>query len=185
MARAVWRALCNGGLAVCAMADATIRSEAGETKRRSIEACFLLILLSACWLVGLLASLLLGFLLFGPVLCLSSQSRHSTTCLFDRSPDRVLTTTLSEVNGCDCSAGDAVRARCSHSLRTARRQPPAAELAPAQRQPLPHAVPASQRLWLLLYVGDPEPSDYVHAGRCCRRECSPDPAQLLSALCAP
>ena len=77
MARAVWRALCNGGLAVCAMADATIRSEAGETKRRSIDACFLLILLSACWLVGLLASLLLGFFLFGPVLCLSSQSRHT------------------------------------------------------------------------------------------------------------
>ena len=69
MARAVWRALCNGGLAVCAMADATIRSEAGETKRRSIEACFLLILLSACWL--------LHFLLFGPVMCLSSQSRHT------------------------------------------------------------------------------------------------------------
>ena len=155
MARAVRRALRNGGLAVRAVADATIRSEAGEAERRSIDACFLLILLSACWLLLLLASWLVS-------VSLKSMPAHLPVPSVSKPQSN--DNTLSKVNGCRCSAGDAVRARRSHSLRAARRQPPAAELAPAQRQPLPHAVPAGQRVWLLLYVGNPEPGDHVHAG---------------------
>ena len=95
MARAVRRALRNGGLAVRAVADATIRSEAGEAERRSIQCTLFngeasmpafcssfcrLVGFFSCWLLGRLASWLL-------VACssvLASQSQH-TYLLFCRS----------------------------------------------------------------------------------------------------